>query len=137
VIGDEGREAGITLILEGVIITSDPGASVALVRRPDARRARSVRVGETIYGMVLVEVSQEAAVFERDGKTRLVYLDGGGPSTSPRVAKKTDSPGNSIGDDEDSKMSDNVGTKPDTWLIRELQGNAGDPGRNGYQPSYG
>jgi type II secretion system protein C len=118
--GDEIAEVGITLILEGVIITSDPGASVALVRRPDARRARSVRVGETIYGMVLVEVSEEAAVFERDGKPRLVYLDGGGASTSPRVAEKTGSPGKSVGEGVDSQTSDNGGTEPETWLNREL-----------------
>jgi type II secretion system protein C len=69
-------EADSKLLLEGVIITLEPDSSVALVRRPHARRARPVRVGESVYGMTLVAVSEESAVFERDGRQFLIYLDG-------------------------------------------------------------
>ena len=53
------------VVLEGVIVASNPDASVALVRRQGASRGRSVQVGKSVFGMSLVEVSEEAALFER------------------------------------------------------------------------
>jgi len=55
------------LVLEGVIVSSDPSRSVALVRRPGGSHARAVNVGETIYGFELLEVS-DAAITVREGK---------------------------------------------------------------------
>ena len=55
------------LVLEGVIVSSDPSRSVALVRRPGGSHARAVNVGETIYGFELLEVS-DSAITVREGK---------------------------------------------------------------------
>ena len=113
--------AEVVLLLEGVILTSEPNSSVALVRRPDARRARSVRVGESVYGMTLIEVSEEAAVFERNGEQTLVYLDGGQSSQSLRIAEKPDDKETPTvnGDDAASSGMGDIGT--DTWLSREFE----------------
>jgi general secretion pathway protein C len=111
-----------TLLLEGVIITSAPGSSVALVRRPDARRARSVRVGESVYGMTLVEVTEEAARFERDGEQLLVYLDGGRPQPSLQVADNPEDKGSTAGNDHDLASSAvGGGMETNTWLSREFE----------------
>jgi type II secretion system protein C len=114
-------KAEVTLFLEGVIITSEPGLSVALVRRPDARRARSVRIGESVYGMTLVEVTEETALFERYGEQLLVYLDGGRLQQSLQVAEKTEAQGASIGGGEDSTSSGIGGMETNTWLSREFE----------------
>jgi hypothetical protein len=71
--------------------------------------------------MVLIEVSEEAAVFERDGAQRLVYLDEAGSSSSPRLAEKKDPPENSIGEDGDSRGPEGVATQPYAWMNRELR----------------
>ena len=114
-------KAEVTLFLEGVIIASEPGSSLALVRRPDDRRARSVRVGDNVYGMTLVEVTEEAALFERDGEPLLVYLDGGRPPQSLQVADNPNDKGNSPGDGEDSTSSGFGGMETNTWLSREFE----------------
>jgi type II secretory pathway component PulC len=69
---------------------------------------------------VLVEVSEEAAVFERDGKPRLVYLDGGAPTMSPRLAEKMDLSGNPTGEGEDAKAPGDSSNEPEAWLNREI-----------------
>jgi general secretion pathway protein C len=115
------NEAEMTLLLEGVIITSEPGSSIALVRRPDARRARSVRVGESVYGMTLVGVTREAARFERKGSQLLVYLDGGRLQPSLQVAENTEYKGSSRGDDKESTSFRISGMETNTWLSREFE----------------
>jgi general secretion pathway protein C len=114
-------KAEVTLFLEGVIITPEPGSSIALVRRPDARRARSVRVGESVYGMTLVEVTEEAALFEREGEQLLVYLDGGRLRQSLQVAEKPEAKGTTVGDGENSTSSSIDHTMTNTWLSREFE----------------
>lgn len=71
------------LVLEGVIVTSDPSAAVALLRRPGSSRARAVKIGENVYGFRLVEISEGAIVLGRDGQLTRVTLAGEwAPTTS-------------------------------------------------------
>ena len=56
------------LKLDGVIVTVPSGRSLALVRRPGARWSRQVRVGETVFGATVIEVGENWAVFEQDGR---------------------------------------------------------------------
>ena len=81
---------------------SEPASSLALVRRPEANRSRPVKVGETVYGMTLIEVSEETALFERDGTQHLLYLDGGRALLSPRVAENPEPMDTSTGEAEES-----------------------------------
>src|SRR3972149_1858713 len=64
---EEEKPSVRQLVLEGVIVSSDPSRSVALVRRPGGSHACAVNVGETIYGFELLEVS-DAAITLREGK---------------------------------------------------------------------
>ena len=63
---------GETLRLEGVIVAGNPAHSLALVRRSEARRARTVRIGDEVYGWTLLEVSWDGALFQgAEGVVRL------------------------------------------------------------------
>ncbi len=66
--GQEGEEASSAepeLILEGIIVASEPSNAVALVRRPESTFARAVKVGEKVYGFELIEVSDGAVRFKQ------------------------------------------------------------------------
>ncbi len=107
--GAESRsEIELELILEGVVISANPSSSVALVRRPGAGRGRSLRVGESVYGMKLLEVSDDEAVFERDG-VRYRLLLGGGQAPSPPVVAGLP-----------KALSENHRGKAAEWIQREL-----------------
>ncbi len=73
------------LVLEGVIVTSDPSAAVALLRRPGSSRARAVKIGENVYGFRLVEISEGAIVLGRDGQLTRVTLAGEWAPTATTV----------------------------------------------------
>lgn len=61
------------LVLEGVIVTSNPASSIALLKREGSRRARPLRVGQEFAGYVLLEVARDSALLEStDGRLRLV-----------------------------------------------------------------
>ena len=80
---EEEKTSVRQLVLEGVIVSSDPSRSVALVRRPGGSHARAVNVGETIYGFELLEVS-DAAITVREGKEILrLTLSGEWEATPP------------------------------------------------------
>jgi len=66
--GQETEEASsleAELILEGIIVASEPSNAVALVRRPESTFARAVKVGEKVYGFELIEVSDGAVRFKQ------------------------------------------------------------------------
>jgi type II secretion system protein C len=67
---------GSSLILEGVVVSAVPSLSVALLRSPESRWARSVRVGESYLGMRLVEVGPTFVVLEREGERFELALKG-------------------------------------------------------------
>jgi general secretion pathway protein C len=118
---DQGAQTETVLILEGVIVSSEPASSVALVRRPQATRARSVRVGETVYGMTLIEVSEETALFDRGGKQHLLHLDGGRTLPSAHLAENPAGMKTSTREAEDSTPPENVASEKEAWLRRELE----------------
>jgi type II secretion system protein C len=75
------------LILEGVIVASKPSNAVALVRRPESTFARAVKVGETVYGFELIEVSDGAVRLRQgDAVIRLTLAGQWQRSTTPVVA---------------------------------------------------
>ena len=74
-------EQELELVLDGVIVAENPADSVALVRRAAAGRAQILRVGQELYGYVLVEVAKEYVRFQgRDSELRLSLA--GAPSSS-------------------------------------------------------
>jgi general secretion pathway protein C len=99
------------LVLEGVIVTADPSAAVALLRQPGSSRARAVKVGEKAYGFRLVEVSEGAIVLGRDGQLTRVTLAGEWTPTSETPTATT--------------MTADVGSTPeleiDSVVKRELR----------------
>jgi len=86
--GQSSKEAELSL--EGVVVSSHPSFSIALVRRQGARRARPIRVGEKAYGWTLVEVLEEMALFERDGEEVCLLL---GAESKPPAAPAAGLPG--------------------------------------------
>ncbi len=118
--GAESR-GEVELILEGVIVSANPSSSVALVRRPAARRGRSLRVGESVYGAKLLEVSDDEALFERDGIRLRLLLGGGRAPASPVVA---DLPGASVDNENDTGLAKNQEAEAESWVFRELERSA-------------
>lgn len=69
------------VVLEGVIVTHDAANAVALLRAGEAH-ARPVRVGESIAGYVLAEVSRDSVLLRSaDGVVR-IYVQGMAPKTA-------------------------------------------------------
>ena len=64
-------------VLEGVIVTSNPARSIALLKRAGAKRARPFRVGQEFAGYLLLEVARDSALVENAaGQLRLVLAGG-------------------------------------------------------------
>ena len=60
-------------VLEGVIVTSNPSRSIALLKRAGTKRARPLRVGQEFAGYVLLEVARDSAFLENAaGRLQLV-----------------------------------------------------------------
>lgn len=91
------------LTLEGVIVSPVPSLSVALLRSPNARWARVVRVGESYLGMRLVEVEETSVVLERDGRRFQLALKG--EPAEPRVALGKDHPADEATHGSDAEPS--------------------------------
>jgi type II secretory pathway component PulC len=108
------------VVLEGVIVASNPDASVALVRRQGASRGRSVQVGKTIFGMSLIAVSEEAALFDLGGRQVWLFLDGSAVVPSPAIA------GMSGPADDASPVGDEGGAEVDEefpeeqWIVKTV-----------------
>ncbi len=84
---EEASSAEPELILEGVIVASEPSNAVALVRRPESPFARAVKVGEKVYGFELIEVSDSAVRFKQgDDVIRLTLAGQWQRSTTPVIA---------------------------------------------------
>ena len=84
---EEASSAEPQLILEGVIVASEPSNAVALLRRPESPFARAVKVGEKVYGFVLIEVSDSAVRFKQgDDVIRLTLAGQWQRSTTPVIA---------------------------------------------------
>ena len=79
------------------------------------------RLLHSSHGMTLVEVTEEAALFERDEEQLLVYLDGGRPQPSLQVAENNESEATATGDNQDSASSRIRGMETNTWLSREFE----------------
>ncbi len=114
-----------SVLLEGVIVGSLPTTSIALVRKQGLDRARPVGVGETMYGMTLIEVSEEEAVFEWNGSYLRLSLDGG---ATVRPARQADAHApedeKSVGFPESSKKGEatrKASTAPTEWLVRRFE----------------
>ena len=72
---EEASRVEPELILDGIILPSEPANAVALVRRPESNFARAVKVGEKIYGFEFIEVSDGAVRFKQgDGIVRLTLF---------------------------------------------------------------
>ena len=111
---------GVTL--EGVIVASNPEHSVALVRRQGAQRGRSVQVGKTIYGLTLVEVSGEAALFDLGGRQIWLFLDGSSVVPSPAIANMAgpvgDAPSDTVLETEADADGESAREK---WIVRGIE----------------
>ncbi len=84
---EEALSAEPKLILEGVIVASEPSNAVALVRRPESPFARAVKVGEKVYGFELIEVSDSGVRFKQgDDVIRLTLAGQWQRSTTPVIA---------------------------------------------------
>ena len=84
---EEASSAEPKLILEGVIVASEPSNAVALVRRPESPFARAVKVGEKVYGFELIEVSDSGVRFQQgDDVIRLTLAGQWQRSTTPVIA---------------------------------------------------
>ncbi len=111
---------GVTL--EGVIVASNPEYSVALVRRQGAERGRSVQVGKTIYGLTLVEVSEEAALFDLGGRQVWLFLDGSAVVPSPAIASLVGPVGDAPSDAVHEAAADDDGeTAREKWIVRGIE----------------
>ncbi|MGH9324954.1 MAG: PDZ domain-containing protein [Vicinamibacteria bacterium] len=64
------------IVLDGVIVASNPADSVALVRRAESERAQILRVGETFQGYVLAEIARDSVRFEGGGGELRLFLEG-------------------------------------------------------------
>ena len=108
------------VVLEGVIVASNPDASVALVRRQGASRGRSVRVGKTIFGMSLIEVSEEAALFDLGGRQIWLFLDGSAVVPSPAIAGMTEPSGDAspAGDEGGGEVDGE--SQEEKWIVKTL-----------------
>ena len=74
----------VELVLDGVIVATNPADSIALVRRAGGRRARALRVGHEYSGYVLVEVTRNSAFLEGpDGGLRIAI---GGATAATALA---------------------------------------------------
>lgn len=104
------------ILLEGVIVTANPDSSLVLVRRAGAPRGRSARIGDTVYGWMVVDITDGSALFERNGERLQLYLDGG-PSVIPPVAA---SPSDTKIGTEPVGETAEVRSGVETWVIREL-----------------
>lgn len=120
--GAESREE-VELILEGVVVSSNPTSSVALIRKPGARRGRSIQVGESIYGAKLLEVSDDEALFERDG-IHFRLLIGGGRAPAPPVV--ADLPGASVDNLSETRLPEDDEAEIESWIFKELERSAAD-----------
>ena len=111
---------GVTL--EGVIVASKPEYSVALVRKQGARRGRSVQVGNTVYGLTLVEVSEEAALFDLGGRQIWLFLDGSAVVPSPAIANLDgpvgDAPSDTVLETEADADGESAREK---WIVRGIE----------------
>ena len=88
--GQSGPSEPVDVALVGVIVTTNPSDSVALLRRPGTTRSRAVRIGQEFEGYVLVEVSSRSARLVSSGEEILLFLSG--PS-SPISARASEPPG--------------------------------------------
>ena len=101
---EEASSAEPKLILEGVIVASEPSNAVALVRRPESTFARAVKVGEKVYGFVLIEVSDSAVRFKQgDDVIRLTLAGQWQRSTTPVIADANPPEGIETPDVEDAE----------------------------------
>jgi type II secretory pathway component PulC len=100
--------------LEGIVVSANPSSSVALVRRLDMSRGRSLQVGESAFGVKLLEVLDGEAVFERDG-IRFRLLLGGGQAPPPPVVA-----------DQPEESSGGRRGKTTEWVLRELERSEAD-----------
>jgi type II secretion system protein C len=113
-----------SVLLEGVIVGSLPATSIALVRKQGLDRARPVGVGETVYGMTLIQVSEEEAVFEWNGSYLRLLLDGA-PAIRPARQADGDVPTEEGSVVPESSKNGEAARKTSTvareWLVRKLE----------------
>lgn len=64
------------LHLDGVIVASDPAASIALLRRQGDARARVLRIGEEHAGYTLVDVSRDSVLLMGPEGALRLFLSG-------------------------------------------------------------
>ena len=84
---EQGPSTEPGLLLEGVIVASEPSNAVALVRRPESAFARAVKVGESVYGFELIEVSAGAVRLKQGNAVIRLTLTGQWErSTTPVIA---------------------------------------------------
>ncbi|MEE9180540.1 MAG: hypothetical protein V3U22_06555, partial [Vicinamibacteria bacterium] len=104
---EEASSAEPKLILEGVIVASEPSNAVALVRRPESPFARAVKVGEKVYGFELIEVSDSAVRFKQgDDVIRLTLAGRWQRSTTPVITDADPTEGIETPDVEDVQASE-------------------------------
>lgn len=109
------------VVLEGVIVASNPDASVALVRRQGASRGRSVQVGKAVFGMSLVEVSEEAALFDLGGRQIWLFLDGSAVVPSPAIAGLTGRVGDVPSDGEEGGTEAEEDSQEEQWIVKTIK----------------
>jgi type II secretion system protein C len=117
-------ETAPSVLLEGVIVGSLPATSIALIRKQGLNRARPVSVGETVYGMTLIEVSEQEAVFEWNGSYLNLWLDGGAavrPAQRAGADATTDEKVSVPEDSRDGEAKRKASTAPREWLVRKLE----------------
>ena len=111
---EEASSAEPKLILEGVIVASEPSNAVALVRRPESPFARAVKIGEKVYGFELIEVSDSAVRFKQgDDVIRLTLAGQWQRSTTPVIADANPPEGIETPDSPDMPDMEDVPDVPD------------------------
>jgi general secretion pathway protein C len=81
------------MVLEGVIVSSHPGRSVALVRQPDSSYAHAVKIGETIFGYEILEISDDGVTARLGNEVLRLSLSGEWKvETVPSAVAGVDSP---------------------------------------------